>query len=145
MDNGQWTMDNTFDLRMCPVIVHFRMNSLLFGICLSALLSTTSLLIVLLRISPLMAPVQAIPAFFVSLFLTVSTVMSLLFIVLWKLVPWHAWDMGKILSTSIRQGVFFGAATMILVIFHLVELLNWWIVLMIFGVFLLIELALEQS
>lgn len=120
------------------------MHSLLFGISLSALLSTTSLLIVLLRISPLTAPVQAIPAFFITLFLTVSTVSALLLYNLWKLIPMHAWDMGKLLSISMRQGIFLGTATVMLLLFHLLELLNWWIALMIYGVFLLVELALDH-
>lgn len=120
------------------------MHSLLFGISLSALLSTTSLLIVLLRVSPLTAPAQAIPAFFVSLFLTVSTLGALMLYGLWKLVPAHTWDMGKLLSISLRQGVFLGCATVILLIFHLLNLLNWWIGLMIYSVFLFIELALDH-
>ncbi len=120
------------------------MHNLLFGISLAALFSTTSLLIVLFRVSPLTAPIQAIPAFFVSLFLSVSTVGALLLFGLWKILPIHTWDMGKILSLSLRQGIFLGCATVILMLFHLLELLNWWIALMIYGVFVLIELALDH-
>ncbi len=120
------------------------MNSILFGISLAALLSTTSLLIVLFRVSPLLAPVQAISAFFVSLFLSVCTVGTLLFLALWRYVPHHTWDTGKLTSISLRQGIFLGSATTITFLFHLLGLLNWWITIMIYGVFILIELALDH-
>lgn len=120
------------------------MTSLLFGLSLAALLSITSLVIILLRVSPLTAPTQAIPAFFLSLFLTVSTVASLLFLILWRWLPTHSWDAGKIMSIAIREGVFLALAVVILVLFHLWELLTWWIVLLVLLVFCLIELALNQ-
>lgn len=108
------------------------------------MLSTTSLLIVVFRVSPLTAPIQAVPAFFVSLLLSVSTVGTLILYGIWKMLPTHTWDMGKILSISLRQGIFLGCATVILVLFHIMQLLNWWIALMIYGVFLFIELALDH-
>jgi len=120
------------------------MNSLLFGVILSALFSTTSLLVVLFRVSPLTAPGQALPAFFLSLFLTISTLGTLAFIGLWKIIPVHTWDTGKLMSISLRQAIFLGIATCVLVLFFLLNLLNWWIGLMIYGVFILIELALEH-
>ena len=120
------------------------MTSLLFGISVSALLSTTSLLVVIFRVSPLTAPGYAIPAFFISLFLTVSSIMTLAFYALWRFVPLHSWDLGQILGISVRQGVFFALATTILILFHMLALLTWWIAIMIYGVFLLIELALNS-
>jgi len=120
------------------------MNTLLFGIILSALFSLTSLLVVLLRVSPLTAPQQAVPAFFLSVLLSVSTVATLLFIGLWKILPVHAWDMGKLTSISLRQGIFVGIATTVLLLFHLLNLLNWWVALMIYAVVVLVELALEH-
>jgi hypothetical protein len=120
------------------------MTSLLFGISLSALLSTTSLLIVVFRVSPLTAPGYAIPAFFISLFLSISSLGALLFFALWRVVPLHSWDLGQVLGISVRQGVFLGLATAIVVLFHLLSLLTWWIALMIYGVFILIELALNS-
>lgn len=120
------------------------MQNLLFGISLSALLSTTSLLIVILRVSPLTAPAQALPAFFISLFLSISTVGALLLYGLWNVLPVHTWDMGKLLSISLRQGIFLGCATVLLVLFHLLDLLNWWVGLMIYGVFFFVELALDH-
>lgn len=120
------------------------MTSLLLGLSGAALLSVTSLLIILLRVSPLTAPAQAVPAFFLSLFLAVSTVGSLLFLLLWKLLPTHSWDSGRIVSVSLRQGIFLGIAVSILTGFFLLELLTWWIVLLLMLVFGLIELALNQ-
>lgn len=120
------------------------MTSLLFGISLAALLSTTSLLIVLFRVSPLLAPTQAIAAFFLSIFMSVTTVGALAFIGIWHMVPHHTWDIGKVTSISLRQGIFLGLSTSIVLLFHLLSLLTWWITVMIFGVFLLVELALDH-
>jgi hypothetical protein len=119
------------------------MNSLLFGLALSAVFSVTSLLVVIFRVSPLLAPTQAIPAFFISLFLSVATVGALAMIGIWRVVPIHTWDMGKVMSVSLRQGIFLAIATEVLLLFHLLNLLNWWIAIMIYAVFLLIELALD--
>lgn len=120
------------------------MNTLVFGISLAALLSTTSLLIVLFRVSPLLAPAQAILAFFLSVFLSVTAIGTLLLMALWKYVPTHTWDTGKLTSISLRQGIFLGSATAIALLFHLLQLLNWWIAVLIYGVFILVELALEH-
>lgn len=120
------------------------MNTLVFGISLAALFSTTSLLIVLFRVSPLLAPTQAILAFFISLFMSTATVGTLLLMALWKYVPHHAWDTGKLISISLRQGIFLGVAISIILLFHLLGLLTWWIGLLIFGVFTLVEIALEH-
>lgn len=119
------------------------MTSLLFGIILSALLSLTSLLTVIFRVSPLSAPTQALPAFYLSLLLSISSVGALLFALLWRLFPWHNWDSGKLLSISLRQGIFLGTATVIVLLFHVEELLNWWIGILIYMVFILVELALQ--
>jgi hypothetical protein len=122
----------------------YTMNSLLFGISVAALFSTTSLLIVLFRVSPLLAPTQAIIAFFLSVFLSVCTVGTLMFMGIWQQVPHHTWDTGRLTSISFRQGVFLGSATSILLLFHLLGLLNWWISIMIYGVFVLVEMALDH-
>ncbi|MDD3896996.1 MAG: hypothetical protein PHU04_04135 [Candidatus Peribacteraceae bacterium] len=120
------------------------MTSLVFGIALSALLSVTSLLIVLLRVSPLTAPVPALTSFFLSVFLSTISVSLLLLLWAWKRVPHHTWDTGKIMSVSLREAIFLGLATVFLLLFHLFGLLTWWIALMIFGVFALVEMALLQ-
>ncbi|MBI1813093.1 hypothetical protein HY285_05895 [Candidatus Peregrinibacteria bacterium] len=119
------------------------MTSLLFGIILSALLSTTSLLIVLFRVSPLSAPLQALPAFFVSLFLTISSVGALFFFLLWRVLPIHTWDAGKTLGISVRQGILLASATAITIFFHLLHILTWWIAVLIYTIFVLVELALN--
>lgn len=120
------------------------MTSLIFGITLASLLSVTSFLIVILRVSPLLAPSQALTAFFLSLFMSIATVGTLIFMGVWKLLGGHAWDTGKLTSISLRQGIFLGSAVSIMTLFHLLDLLNWWIAVMIFGVFILVELALEH-
>ena len=119
------------------------MPTILFGIALAALLSATSLLVVVLRVSPLLAPAQALSAFFVSVFLTVSTIGTLLLLIIWKYVPHHGWDMGKMTGICLRQGIFLGAATTVLLLFHVLDLLTWWVALMIYGVFALVEAALK--
>lgn len=119
------------------------MTSLLFSIAVAALLSGTSLLVVLLRVSPLVSPGQALPAFFLSIFLTVASATTVLLYFLWKWFPVHAWDEGKILSIAIRQGIFLGFATIILILFHLLGVLTWWIGILIYVVFLLIEMAMQ--
>ncbi len=119
------------------------MTSLLFGIIVSALLSVTSLLIVIFRVSPLTAPTQAIPAFIVSVFLSVSSVGALLFFGLWHVVRIHTWDIGKLLTISVRQGVLLGAGTVGVIVFHILGILTWWIAVLLYAVFVLIELAMN--
>lgn len=119
------------------------MSSLLFGISLSALLSVTSLLIVLFRVSPLLSPTQAIPAFLLTILLSVCSVSTLLFIGMWQLLPVH-WDAGKVISISMRQGIFAGLCSITIVLFSFWDLLNLWIALMIVGVFVLVEMALDH-
>ena len=120
------------------------MTTLLYSIIVAALLSLTSLIAVILRVSPLLSPAQALPAFFLSVFLSIATLMTLGFYFLWKWFPFHAWDEGKILAVSLRQGLFIASGTVIVILFHLLGILNWWIAIMIYVVFLLIETALQQ-
>jgi hypothetical protein len=120
------------------------MNSLVFGVAISALLSITSMIIVLLRVSPLTAPLQALTAFFVSMFLSITSVSMLLFLFAWKRIPHHAWDTATLVSVSMRQAIFLGLAVVIAVLFHLLGLLTWWVAIMIFAVFVFIEMALLQ-
>ena len=120
------------------------MTTLLYSIIVAALLSVTSLIAVILRVSPLTSPGQALPAFFASIFLSVVTTGTLLLYLLWKWFPVHAWDEGKILGISLRQGIFLGLGTLVLLLFHLLGILTWWIGILIYVVFLLIELALQH-
>ena len=48
------------------------------------------------------------------------------------------------MSVSLRQAIFLGLGTVFLIAFHLFGLLTWWIALMIYGVFALVEMALLQ-
>ncbi len=119
------------------------MSSLVFGIIVSAMLSATSLLVVLFRVSPLTSPGYAFPAFLAALFLSVSSISSLFFLTLWTYVPLHTWDAGKILGISVRQGILLGLGTSAILLFHLVGALTWWIALLIVLVFVLVEVALN--
>lgn len=120
------------------------MTTLLYSIIVAALLSTSSLIAILFRVSPLSLPVQAVTAFLISLFLSVSTIATLLLAAFWKWFPIHAWDEGKTLSISLRQGLFIGTAVVILLSFHMLALLTWWIAILILLVFILIETALHS-
>ena len=120
------------------------MTSLLFGTALAALISLSSLLTVLFRVSPITAPSQALPAFFFSLLLTVTTIGTLIFYVSWRSFGKENKDEGRILSLSLREGALLGLGTVFLVLFHILELLNWWIGILIYLVFLFVELALEH-
>lgn len=120
------------------------MNSLLFGIAASAVLSVTSLIAVLLRVSPLESPTPALAAFFASVFLSVSSISTLALYGLWKVLPLHAWDTGKLLSVALRQGILLGLATVCSFIFLTLGLLSWWSLVLIFGVFVLVEIALNS-
>lgn len=117
------------------------MTTLLYSIIVAAMLSVTSLIAVLLRVSPITATAQALPAFFASLFLSVTSVSTLLLYALWKWFPLHAWDEGKILSISLRQGIFIGLATIAIILFYLLGILTWWIAALIALVFVLVEVA----
>ncbi|MBP9750293.1 MAG: hypothetical protein KBC95_00425 [Candidatus Peribacteraceae bacterium] len=119
------------------------MNTLLSSIVAAALLSTTSLLTVMLRVSPISAPEQALPAFFLSVFLSASSIATLLLAGAWRLVPTHTWDFGKLLSISLREGLFVGTALVILLVFHLLTILTWWVAVLVIVIFLLVELALH--
>lgn len=120
------------------------MTSLLYSIIVAALLSVTSLIAVLLRVSPLLSPAPALTAFFASFFLSITSVMTLALYALWKWFPLHAWDDGKTIGIALRQGVFLGIIGSVIVLFHLLGILTWWIALLVVLVFVLIEAALQS-
>lgn len=127
-----------------PLSSTIRMTTLFFSIVAAALLSVTSLLVVLWRVSPLTSQGPALTAFFASVFLSVVTVSTIALFFLWKWFPLHAWNEGKILSIALRQGLFLGVGTVICLIFLLVGMLTWWSLILIYLVFVLIELALQH-
>lgn len=121
------------------------MTSLLLTLFIASLVSVTSFLTVLFRISPLTTPHQAIPAFLVSLFLATGTTGTLLLSLLWRSLPVHHWDEGRIIGVSLRQGLLSASAITSIALFQLLTLLTWWSVILIFLVFFLIELALHAE
>lgn len=119
------------------------MNSLLFRITLAGLLSIASLLVILFRVSPLASPAIALPFFSLTLFLSVATVGSLILYGIWELIPIEGMDAGRKLSISLREGIFLGLATLCVLVFHILTILTWWIGLLIYVVFMLVEAALH--
>lgn len=119
------------------------MTGLLFSVILAAVLSLTSLLTVLLRVSPLTSPGQALSTFFLSLFLGIMSVGCLAMYGLWKVVPLHTWDDGTTLRIALRQGFFLAAVVVLTLLFHLLGILTWWAAATIVAIFVLIELALH--
>lgn len=119
------------------------MPPLLFAISLSAIFSLGSLAVILFRVSPLTAPEFALPFLFTTLFLSTASVGSLACFGVWRFIPVEGLDIGRKLSASLREGVFLAVATSLLLLFHLLGILTWWIALLIYGVFLLIEVALH--
>lgn len=119
------------------------MPTLIFGIAISALLSITSLMVVLTRVSPILSPVYAVPAFLVSLLLAVGSTATLALWFLWSRVPVHFWDTGKIITVSLRQGVLFSLCTVILFGLDVLQLFSWGAALLTVAVFSLIEVAMN--
>ena len=124
-------------------IIH-PMKPLLLRIAIAALLSVASLMVILFRVSPLTAPNIALPFFFATLFLSVSSVSTLLCYAFWATVSVEGLDAGKKITISLREGIFVACAAVLAFIFLLLGILTWWIGLLIFSVFLLVELALHS-
>lgn len=120
------------------------MNSLLFGISISAVLSLLSFLVVLFRVSPLTAPAYAMPSFIATFFLAACSISTLLYIAMWHYIPHHSWDTGKLMSISLREGIFTGLALCTMLLFLLFQLATWWIFLLVAAVFVCIELAMQH-
>ncbi len=120
------------------------MSSILFRIALSSLLSIGSLLVILFRVSPLLAPGIAIPLFFITVFMSAATASALVFYGVWSSLPMEGMDAGKKLTISLREGVFLAAASICLLTFQIVGLATWWVAVLIYLIFLLVELALQS-
>ncbi len=119
------------------------MPTLIFGIAISAMLSVTSLLVVLTRVSPILSPTYAVPAFLLSALLAVGSVSTLGFYALWSRLPVHFWDTGKVITVSLRQGILLGLCTVILLSLSVLQLFSWAAAILAIAVFILIELALN--
>ncbi len=119
------------------------MTALLFRISLSAILSVASLLVVLYRVSPLTSPGLALPFFFLTVFLSIASVGALLFYAAWYFLPTEGLDNGKKLTIALREGVFLALATILSILCFLLNIATWWVILLLFLVFVLIEAALH--
>lgn len=119
------------------------MTSLLFRISLSAILSVASLIVVLYRVSPLTSPGLALPLFFLTLFLSLASVGALLFYAVWYWLPTEGLDSGKKLTIALREGIFLAVAIILALFCFLLNIATWWIILLLFLVFALIEAALH--
>lgn len=118
------------------------MTNLLFSLSLAALLSLTSLLIVLFRVSPLQATLQALPAFFLSLLLSVSSIGTILAYLLWKRFDSSKND-AVLFRIAFREGAFLGLCTLVLLSLLLLQILTPWIAFFTLSVFVIVEVALH--
>jgi hypothetical protein len=118
------------------------MTSILARIGAAALLSLTSLLVIVFRVSPLAAPAVAVPFFFLTLVLSVASIMTLVCYFAWSRLSIEGMDAGRKLSVSLREALFFAAATALVFLFLILEILTWWIGLLIYLAFFLLEMAL---
>lgn len=119
------------------------MSTALLGLFSAAILSISSLLLVLIRVSPLSTPHYALPLFFVALFLSVATVSASLLLLVRTLLTSGRQELYASINASLRQGVFLGCFACCVVIFHLLGLLTWWIAILIGMVFFFIEMAVQ--
>jgi hypothetical protein len=120
------------------------MTTILLGIGSAAFFSVSSLLVILFRVSPLTAPGVALPLFFVTLLLSIATTMTLCSYGVWHALSVEGMDEGKKLTVALREGVFVSLATGLVMIFQILGIVNWWIVLLLYAVFLLVEVALHS-
>ncbi len=122
------------------------MTNILLGLLSAALLSSSSLVVVLVRVSPLTDPGYAIPFFFGSVFLSVSTLSSLAF---FGGAVCRQRDRGEeewvpLVRSSLRRGFLVAAGTCVVILFHLLQVLTWWIAALVYGVVILLELAFSE-
>ena len=129
------------------------MTSPLASILVALLLSLSSLLIVFMRVSPLLSPEFALPFFFASVLIAVSSLLTLLLALAKSLLQkppegaehgGHFFLSRAVLKSSLRQGVLFGFATCVVLFLFLLHILNWWIMLLVYAVFILIEMAVGR-
>lgn len=114
----------------------------LIRIAAAGFLSLASLLVILFHVSPLTSPGVAVPFFFLTLFLSCASIMTLICYFIWSRLSMEGMDAGRKLSLSFREGVFFALATCLVFLFLILEILTWWIGGLIYLVFLLVEFAL---
>jgi hypothetical protein len=120
------------------------MTNALVGIALALFLSLSSLAVVLLRVSPLTSSEYALPFFFLSIFIAVASCTTLILSVIKGLLTKHAFKSRNVINSSLRQGVFVAIATSLVILLFLLRIVNWWIALLIYAVFMLIEMAIGR-
>lgn len=120
------------------------MTPLLLRIAAAAFLSLSSLIVILFRVSPLSSPGLAVPFFFLTLFLSVACIGTLVFYAIWSNIPVEGMDAGCKISVSLREGLFIAIATVVLFIFQILGILTWWIAGLIYLMFMFIEVALHS-
>ncbi len=116
------------------------MTSIFLRLGTTALLSISSFIVVLFRLSPLSSPGLALPLFFITLFFAITSTVSLASYFSWS--HWSEFDAGKCLSIALREGVFLAIATCVIIILHILGVLSWWIGILLYLTFIFIELAL---
>jgi len=117
------------------------MTGALTGIALAFFLSLSSLAVVILRVSPLSSPEFALPFFFLSIFILVASFVALILLVIKDLLNNQPLRSRQFVGSSLRQGIFVGAGSCFLILLHLLHILNWWIALLVYAIFALIEMA----
>lgn len=120
------------------------MTSALASVLLAFMLGMASLTLVLFRVSPLTAPQFALPFLFASILITASAAATVILSVARCLLAHQPILCRTFLTPSLRQGAFFGVATCLIVFLHLLGIVNWWIAVLIYAVFVLVEMAVGR-
>jgi len=120
------------------------MTGALASIILALLLGASSLLLVVYRVSPLTAPEFALPFFFLSILVLTSAFGALVFSLTKSFLAHQPLRSRAFINSSLRQGIFLGVATCIVLFLHLLHILNWWIAALIYAVFVLVEMAVGR-
>jgi hypothetical protein len=120
------------------------MTGALAGITLAFFLSLSSLAVVLFRVSPLTSPEFALPFLFLSIFIAVSSLAALVLSITKGLLTDQPMRSRKVIGSSLRQGIFIAAGTCFLILLFLLRILNWWIALLVYAVFMLVEMAVSR-
>lgn len=87
---------------------------------------------------------MAVPFFFLTLFLFSASVVTLIALGVWHYVEIEGMDTGKKISIALREGLFFATAVTLVFLFQILGILTWWIIVLIFLVFILVEMALQS-
>ena len=120
------------------------MSNAFVGIALALSLSLSSLAVVIFRVSPLTSLEFALPFFFLSICIAIGSFFALVLSVSKGFLTHKPMQSRQIVSSSIRQGIFLGLATCLVIFLFLLRILNWWIALLVYTVFILIEMAVGR-